>query len=153
MKKYTTKEVSEILDVNIRTIQRQVATLVADLTNTDGKGALINEDVLYLLKWRQANDKAATDQRQDDDTENEEFPFVEYFTAEEYEEFKKRITEYPFLKEKIEDSKEYLDSLKSQIEYFRMSYHRQLDIHEKLIESFRERNFIEAKEKGFDKEH
>lgn len=33
-----------------------------------------------------------------------------------------------------------------------MSYHRQLDIHEKLIESVRERNFIEAKEKGFDKE-
>ena len=151
MKKYTTREVSEILDVNVRTIQRQVATIVADLTNTDGKGALINEDVLYLLKWRQANDKATTDQRQDDDTENEEFPFVEYFTAEEYEEFKKRITEYPFLKEKIEDSKEYLDNLKSQIDYFRMSYHRQLDIHEKLIESFRERNFIEAKEKGFDK--
>ena len=151
MKKYTTKEVSEILDVNVRTIQRQVATLVADLTNTDGKGALINEDVLYLLKWREANDKATTDQRQDDDTENEEFPFVEYFTAEEYEEFKKRITEYPFLKEKIEDSKEYLDNLKSQIDYFRMSYHRQLDIHEKLIESFRERNFIEAKEKGFEK--
>ena len=47
--------------------------------------------------------------------ENEEFPFVEYFTAEEYEEFKKRITEYPFLKEKIEDSTEYLDSLKSQM--------------------------------------
>ena len=150
MKKYTTKEVSEILDVNVRTIQRQVATLVADLTNNDGKGALINEDVLYLLKWRQANDKATTDQRQDDDTENEEFPFVEYFTAEEYEEFKKRITEYPFLKEKIEYSKEYLNSLKSQIEYFRMSYYRQLDIHEKLIESFRQRNFIHAKDKGFD---
>ncbi len=151
MKNYTTKETAEIIGVNIRTIQRQVATIVADLTNAYRKGILVSEDILLLLKSRQANDKVTTDQRQDDDTENEEFPFVEYFTAEEYEEFKKRITEYPFLKEKIEDSKEYLDSLKSQIEYFRMSYHRQLDIHEKLIESFRERNFIEAKEKGFDK--
>jgi hypothetical protein len=31
-----------------------------------------------------------------------------------------------------------------------MSYHRQLDIHEKLIDSVKERNFIEAKEKGLD---
>ena len=45
MKKYTTKEVSEILDVNVRTIQQQVATLVADLTNNDGKGALIKKDL------------------------------------------------------------------------------------------------------------
>ena len=68
----------------------------------------------YLLRSRQAS-KISSDWQQDDDTENEEFPFVEYFTAEEYEEFKKRITEYLFLKEKIEDSTEYLDSLKSQM--------------------------------------
>lgn len=68
----------------------------------------------YLLRSRQAS-KISSDWQQDDDMENEEFPFVEYFTAEEYEEFKKRITEYLFLKEKIEDSTEYLDSLKSQM--------------------------------------
>ena len=70
--------------------------------------------ISYLLRSRQAS-KISSDWQQDDDMENEEFPFVEYFTAEEYEEFKKRITEYLFLKEKIEDSTEYLDSLKSQM--------------------------------------
>lgn len=68
----------------------------------------------YLLRSRQAS-KISSDWQQYDDMENEEFPVVEYFTAEEYEEFKKRITEYLFLKEKIEDSTEYLDSLKSQM--------------------------------------
>ncbi|NHW58451.1 hypothetical protein HA378_25040, partial [Escherichia coli] len=79
------------------------------------------------------------------------FPHIEYFTEEEYQEFKKRITEYPFLKEQIKLSNEHLESLKTQIEYFRLSYNKQLDIHEKLIGAFRERNFIEAKEKGLNK--
>lgn len=149
--KYSAKEASIILGVSVRTIQRHVATLISDLTSADGKGIMISEDVLSLLKARQADDTTATASRQEENVRSEEFPFVEAFTAAEYEEFKKRITEYPFLKEKIKDSEEYLDSLKSQIEYFRMSYHRQLDIHEKLIEAFKERNFIEAKEKGFDK--
>ncbi|MFC4384380.1 hypothetical protein ACFO0Q_24060, partial [Chryseobacterium bernardetii] len=94
-------------------------------------------------------DKLTTDGDSLSEQEND-YPYVEYFTEQEYEEFKKRITEYPFLKEQINISQEYLESLKSQIEYFRMSYHRQLDIHEKLIESVKERNFIEAKEKGLD---
>lgn len=41
--------------------------------------------------------------------------------------------------------------MEKQIEYFRFSYNKQLEIHEKLIDTFRERNFIEAKEKGLDK--
>lgn len=146
MKNYTTKEVAELFGVSERTIQRHIATLIETLKTPNNKGFTIPEDTVNLLLSRHYNDKTTTDS----DTENSEFPHVEYFTEEEYEEFKKRITEYPFLKEQISISKEYLESLKSQIEYFRMSYHRQLDIHEKLIESVKERNFIEAKEKGLD---
>lgn len=62
----------------------------------------------YLLRSRQAS-KISSDWQQYDDMENEEFPVVEYFTAEEYEEFKKRITEYPFLKEKIEPKEKGFD--------------------------------------------
>lgn len=150
MKKYTTKEVSELFGVSIRTIQRHIATIIEELTNTDKKGFLIPQDVVDLLKQRHNNDTIATLEQHDNDNENEEFPFVEYFTADEYEEFKKRITEYPFLKEQIESSKEYLKAMEKQIEYFRFSYNKQLEIHEKLIDTFRERNFIEAKEKGLD---
>lgn len=151
MKKYTTKEVSEIFGVSIRTIQRHIAIMIEELTNTDKKGFLIPEDVVSLLKQRHYSDTMATFERHDGDMENEEFPYVEYFTAEEYEEFKKRITEYPFLKEQIDNSKQHLEALEKQIEYFRFSYNKQLEIHEKLIDSFRERNFIEVKEKGLDK--
>lgn len=146
MKNYTTKEVAELLGVSERTIQRHIATLIETLKTPNNKGFIIPEDIVNLLLSRHQNDKITTES----DTENLEFPYVEYFTEEEYEEFKKRITEYPFLKEQISISQEYLESLKSQIEYFRMSYHRQLDIHEKLIDSVKERNFIEAKEKGLD---
>ncbi|SIS62052.1 DNA binding domain-containing protein, excisionase family [Chryseobacterium shigense] len=146
MKNYTTKEVAELLGVSERTIQRHIATLIETLKTPNNKGFTIPEDIANLLLSRHQNDKTTTES----DTENSEFPYVEYFTEEEYEEFKKRITEYPFLKEQISISQEYLESLKSQIEYFRMSYHRQLDIHEKLIDSVKERNFIEAKEKGLD---
>jgi len=146
MKNYTTKEVAELIGVSERTIQRHIATLIETLKTPNNKGFTIPEDIVNLLLSRHQNDRTTTES----DTENSEFPYVEYFTEEEYEEFKKRITEYPFLKEQINISQEYLESLKSQIEYFRMSYHRQLDIHEKLIESVKERNFIEAKEKGLD---
>ena len=146
MKNYTTKEVAELIGVSERTIQRHIATLIETLKTPNNKGFTIPEDIVNLLLSRHQNDRTTTES----DTENSEFPYVEYFTEEEYEEFKKRITEYPFLKEQINISQEYLESLKSQIEYFRMSYHRQLDIHEKLIDSVKERNFIEAKEKGLD---
>ncbi len=146
MKNYTTKEVAELIGVSERTIQRHIATLIETLKTPNNKGFTIPEDIVNLLLLRHQNDRTTTES----DTENSEFPYVEYFTEEEYEEFKKRITEYPFLKKQINISQEYLESLKSQIEYFRMSYHRQLDIHEKLIESVKERNFIEAKEKGLD---
>lgn len=56
MENYTSKEAAEITGVSVRTIQRQVATIITDLTNTYGKGALVSEDVLNLLKWRQTND-------------------------------------------------------------------------------------------------
>jgi len=152
MKKYTTREAAKLISVNVRTVQRHIVTIIEELKNTDNKGVLIPEDIVNLLKQRHSNDTIATNERHDNDNKSEQFPYVEYFTVEEYEEFKKRITEYPFLKEQINISKEYLESLKSQIEYFRMSYHRQLDIHEKLIDSVKERNFIEAKEKKLDKD-
>ncbi len=111
-------------------------TLRESLKNPLKKSLSIPFDIVNFLALRHGYDKLTTDS--------------DNLSEQEYEEFKKRITEYPFLKEQINISQEYLESLKSQIEYFRMAYHRQLDIHEKLIESVKERNFIEAKEKGLD---
>ena len=142
MKTFTIKELSEEFKVSERTILRQIQTISDKLKNPYSKDFAISEDLKNAL----FSDKFQTNS----DNENEEFPHVEYFTSDEYEEFKKRITEYPFLKEQIESSKQHLEAMEKQIEYFRFSYNKQLEIHEKLIDSFRERNFIEAKEKGLD---
>lgn len=151
MKKYTTKEIAELFGVSERTIQRHITTLSDNISNTDRRGFSIPEDIVFFLAERHHYDILATTNDNERQDKNEEFPHIEYFTEEEYQEFKKRITEYPFLKEQIKLSNEHLDTLKTQIEYFRLSYNKQLDIHEKLIGAFRERNFIEAKEKGMDK--
>lgn len=142
MKNYTIKELAELLEVSERTILRQIQTISDKLKNPYSKSFIIDEDLKNFI----FSDSFQTIS----DNENEEFPHVEYFTSDEYEEFKKRITEYPFLKEQIESSKQHLEAMEKQIEYFRFSYNKQLEIHEKLIDSFRERNFIEAKEKGLD---
>lgn len=142
MKTFTIKELSEEFKVSERTILRQIQTISDKLKNPYSKSFIIDEDLKNFI----FSDSFQTIS----DNENEEFPHVEYFTSDEYEEFKKRITEYPFLKEQIESSKQHLEAMEKQIEYFRFSYNKQLGIHEKLIDSFRERNFIEAKEKGLD---
>jgi hypothetical protein len=71
----------------------------------------------------------------------------------------KVIEEYPVLKNELKNSEksivqylETIDILKNQLEYFQFSYNKQLEIHEQLIKTFNQRNFIEAKEKGFDNE-
>ena len=142
MKTFTIKELSEEFKVSERTILRQIQTISDKLKNPYSKSFIIDEDLKNFI----FSDSFQTIS----DNENEEFPHVEYFTSDEYEEFKKRITEYPFLKEQIESSKQHLEAMEKQIEYFRFSYNKQLEIHEKLIDSFRERNFIEDKEKGLD---
>lgn len=152
MKNYSTKEISELFKVSERTIQRHIATLNDNIKNTDKKGYSIPEDIVFFLARRHHYDIPATTNDNERHDEKDEFPHIEYFTEEEYQEFKKRITEYPFIKDQISHSNEYLESLKSQIEYLRTSYNKQLEIHDKLIGAFRERNFIEAKDKGFDKE-
>ena len=80
------------------------------------------------------------------DKENEdEFDYFEAFTTEEYMEFQKRINEYPVLKE-------YIESLKTELEFLRFNFAQQTETNKSLVQSLREKNFIEAKEKGLDKD-
>lgn len=61
----------------------------------------------------------------------------------------KVIEEYPVLKNELKNSEksivqylETIDILKNQLEYFQFSYNKQLEIHEQLIKTFNQRNFI-----------
>lgn len=138
--KYTTSDISATLGVSLRTAQRYIE----NLTIVENGKTFLSEDVFNLIISRHLNDKEATD-------EKELEGITEFFTNEEYEEFQKRLTEYPMLKQMLKASEEYISSLRNDVEYHRAIYQKHLDIHEKLIESIKERNFIEAKEKKLDK--
>ena len=149
--KYTSENLAEILKISKRTAQRYIDKLL----DKTGKEISFNEDVLNLLVQRHNNDNITTD---DDNG------ITEYFTEDEYQEFQKRLTEYPLLKQQLEESKENLSTLLNEMEYHKTAYIKQLLLHEKLIDSIaekainerimldsiRQRNFIEAKEKGLD---
>lgn len=141
--KYTTSDISATLGVSLRTAQRYLE----NLTIVENGKTFIKEDIFNLIISRHQSDNKATSERQETNIEG----ITEFFTNEEYEEFKKRLTEYPMLKQMLKASEEYISSLRSDVEYHRGIYQKHLDIHEKLIESIKERNFIEAKEKKLDK--
>ena len=135
--KYTISDIATTFGVSERTAQRWVETLVIK----DGNKILIPHDVFELLTLRHKNDSIATSS----DTDKEDFERVEYFTEDEYQEFHRRLSEYPFLLDKV---KYLLDDL----DYHKKSVEKHQEQQRVLIESITQRNFIEAKEKGFDAE-
>ena len=149
--KYTSENLAEVLKISKRTAQRYIDKLL----DKSGKEISFEEDVLNLLIQRHYIDNTTTDN---------DNGITEYFTEDEYLEFQKRLTEYPLLKQQLEESKENLKTLINELDYHKTAYTKQLLLHEKLIESIaekavnerimldtiRQRNFIEAKEKGLD---
>jgi|688.fasta_scaffold1018910_1 hypothetical protein len=133
--KYTISDIATTFGVSERTVQRWVKTLVIKDVNR----ILIPQDVFELLTLRHKNDSIATPS----DTDKEDFERVEYFTEDEYQEFHRRLSEYPFLLDKI---KYLLDDL----DYHKKSIEKHQEQQRVLIDSITQRNFIEAKEKGFD---
>ena len=136
METYTIKELSELLKVSERTILRQIQTFSDKLKNAYTKDFTISSELKNII----FSDKFQTNL----DNENEDdFDYIEGFTTEEYLEFQKRINEYPVLKE-------YIGSLKTELEFLRFNFAQQMETNKSLIQTLRENNFIEAKEKGFD---
>lgn len=143
--KFTTLEIAEKLNISERTVRRRIEKLVS---TEKGRYEVAEEIVELIRNMGESKDGLRTAA---DTSENNDFDHIEYFTDNEYQEFHKRLSEYPFLKEQLAYSREFLDAVKNELEYHKSAYLRQLDIHEKMIDSVRERNFIEAKEKGMDK--
>ena len=142
MKKYTTADIVSLLGKNERTIRRWIA----DLVGIDKGKYTVSEEILKLLEIRASTDNLRTDIGQPADNDFiDEFDYYEAFTADEYIEFQKRINEYPVLKE-------YIESMKEQIEFLRFNTAQQNEVIRDLYAGIKQRNFIEAKEKGFDNE-
>lgn len=115
---YKLKEIAEILNVSDRTVQRYLNSYFSM-----EKGAyIVSEKMLEILKSKYLDN--------DSDT------IVEEFTKDDYIEFTKRLSEYPFLKERAE-------SLLKDMEYYRKSMtskERQMEL---LLLAITSKRFIE----------
>jgi transcriptional regulator with XRE-family HTH domain len=127
---YKIKEIAEILNVSDKSVRRYLNSYFS-INN----GAYeVSEKMLNILK----NDylgQSADNLRTGSDTENE-FPIIEGFTEEEYQEYQKRLIEYPLLKDQIE-------YLKKDILYHRKSiesHNRQMEL---LLLSATNKKFID----------
>ncbi|MGQ2091967.1 hypothetical protein [Ornithobacterium rhinotracheale] len=158
-KKYTSSDIKRTLSVSERTARRYIEKHIV----IEGNTKYISEDFFNFIIQKESksgqgnghkSDTNRTQSGHETDSleipQNEEFDHIEYFTEEEYQEFHKRLTEYPLLKEQIKDSKEHLQDLKNELEYHKAVYLKHLETHEKLIEGIKQRNYIEAKEKKLD---
>lgn len=156
-RKFTTSDVSKTLKVSDRTVRRYIDK---EISKIEGKYILSEDAYNFIVnKYSSDNHRTTLGQPSDIDlsTKNDEFDIIEAFSQEEYLEFQKRLTEYPLLKEKIkesknrlDDSKEYIQTLLNELEYHKQTYQKHLEMHQKMIDIFQQRNFIEAKEKGLD---
>lgn len=135
---YNITKIAEEIGKSERTIRRWLNDLIIF-----NKGKyLFSEEIAELIRGRANADNIG--QPSDTLGQEEEYDYVEGFTTEEYIEFQKRINEYPVLKE-------YIENLKEQIEFLRFNIAQQNDTIKNLSDGMKQRNFIEAKEKGMDR--
>lgn len=126
-KTYTISDIAMTFGISERTVQRWIESLVIK----DKNKIFIPEDIFNLLKLRHGNDKVATLPDIED-----EFPIIEGFTDEEYQEYQRRLIEYPMLKEQVEYLKKDVLYHKKSID----SHNRQMEL---LLLSITNKKFIE----------
>jgi uncharacterized protein YbgA (DUF1722 family) len=133
-KLHTIADMSATFGVSERTVQRWVENLVIKQNNK----LLIPQDIYDLLKLRHAPDNVTTlgDMVATEPETEDEYPFVEGFTEDEYREYQKRLSEYPFLKERAE-------FLLKDMEYYRKSMSSKERQMELLLLAITNKRFIE----------
>lgn len=124
---YSTKDLSIILGVTDRSVRRYIKTFISFENNRIS----VSEKMLEILKKEYLSGQLS------DNPENE-YDVVEGFSAEEYQEFQKRLIEYPGLKKELEYHRESA-----------RSHQRQMEL---ILRNLEQRNFIEAKDKKLNNE-
>lgn len=141
-KKHTTADIARTLAVSERTVRRKLSE---HLSLLNGKYEVSEQFFSFLKENDGFADTPADNVRTSADTSGhgEEYDIVEGFSEEEYQEFQRRLIEYPLLKE-------HLATIMNQLEYFKessASKDRQMEL---ILENVQQRNFIEAKDKKLD---
>ena len=130
-KKYTVSEISRQTGDNPRQVQRKLKNLI----NIDKGSYIVDESIVDMLYHTTANDNLTTA-----NDINVEYDIIEGFSTEEYQEFQKRLVEYPLLKE-------HLATIMNELEYHRKSGESKDKQMELILANIQQRNFIEAKDK------
>ena len=98
--KYTTKQIAEILNVSDKSVRRYLNSYFS-INNVAYE---VSDKMLNILKSEYLGQPADNLRTGSDYPEQEESlgpGHVEYFTEDEYQEFHKRLSEYPYLKERV----------------------------------------------------
>ncbi len=143
--KYTTKQIADILGVTDKSVRRYLNSYFS-INNgayevSDKMLSILKSDYLGLS----ADNLRTGEAPQEPLKGNEDFENgrIEYFTEDEYQEFHRRLSEYPYLKERVGDILNELDYHKRAGE----SHNKQMEI---ILQTIKERNFIEANDKRLD---
>lgn len=125
-KEYTIQELADKMSVSTRTIERYLQSLYTKEKNK----TIIPLDIVNLLEVRHKSDNKT------DTSPTDEYDVIEAFTNEEYQEFQKRLIEYPILQKDLEYHRESS-----------RSHQRQMEL---ILRNLEQRNFIEAKDKNLE---
>tara|TARA_B110000208_G_scaffold158751_1_gene193091 strand:+ start:208 stop:828 length:621 start_codon:yes stop_codon:yes gene_type:complete len=158
------EELKEKRDKKLKALaksSRQLDTHARDYKD----GEVVSKDEYDALKIE--NEALKEELSQYDIADNER---LEVFTDEMYAEFEQRLNDWKIQNQKIISQQELFDAkekglndvvnlmteqadhYKNQFQYQKEQATRILDMHEQLIKTIQQNNFIEAKSKGFDKE-
>lgn len=137
---YTSSDIARTLSVNQRTARRYIEKHLYIKGNTK---VLSKEFFDLIVHLESESGQQADINGQETDIDGH----IEFFTEEEYQEFHKRLVEYPLFKKHIE-------TLKSEIEHHKNQYEKLIQLHNDFVQAHKsslkiieQRNFIEAKEK------
>ena len=115
-KTYTSKEVAEILNVSDKSVRRYLNSYFS----IEHGAYQVSEKMISVLKNEYLG-QPADNLRTGSDIDIQGFERVEYFTEDEYQEFHKRLVEYPFLKEQLEYHRKSIESHNRQMELLLLS--------------------------------
>lgn len=154
MNTFTVKEASDLTNLTVRAIQYKCKE---EKIRKKSNRYLITQT--HIDKWLSNENK-----RKNENEDKRSSLVYEEFTVEQYDQLQEVINNYPLKLKDIEYLKERVEDYRNQIEYLKKSLDKRDEVMERLLENLKEtmenlketnktihqRNYIEAREKGFD---
>jgi len=159
---YSIFEANKLTGISKRTIQYRCKR--DNIKQIDNRYIITGAILQSWVKSAQVSTQSATQYATQSATDENENLITEEFTEEQYNKLQEVIESYPLKLKDIEYLTERVEDYRIQIEYLKKSLDKRDDVMERLLENLKEtmqslketnktihqRQFIEAKEKGFD---